>query len=155
MHRGDPGADNDRPDQAAEQGMGGTRRQAEKPGHQIPDNRTDQPSQDDRSRDQLVVKKTTGDRLRDRGGQAGTDQIEEGAENHGGPRSDSAGGDRSGHRVGAVVESVGVVKDEGHGDNRDDNEELCHISPHLERVAWCRSAPGKERSNLAAEGNNR
>ena len=74
--------------------MRGTRRQAEEPGHQIPDNRTDQPSQDDRSRDQLVVKKATGDRLCDRGGQASTDQIEEGTKNNGGPRTDSTGRDR-------------------------------------------------------------
>ena len=43
-----------------------------------------------------------------------------------------------------IMEAVGVVKNEGHGDNRYDNEELCHISPHLERVVWCRSAPGKD-----------
>jgi hypothetical protein len=32
------------------------------------------------------------------------------------------------------MESVGVVKDEGYGDDRYDNEELCHINPHLERA---------------------
>jgi hypothetical protein len=44
-------------------------------------------------------------------------------------RSKSAGGDRPRHGVGAVVEPVGEIEDEGYGDNRDDDEQLCHISP--------------------------
>jgi hypothetical protein len=36
------------------------------------------------------------------------------------------------------VEPVGVIEDEGYGDNRDDEEQLCHISAHPERVVWCR-----------------
>jgi hypothetical protein len=36
------------------------------------------------------------------------------------------------------VESVGEIEDEGYGDNRDDDKQLCHISPHPERVAWYR-----------------
>jgi hypothetical protein len=32
------------------------------------------------------------------------------------------------------MEAVGVVKDEGHGDNRYDDKQLCHSNPHLERA---------------------
>jgi hypothetical protein len=151
VHRGDPGTDNDRPDKPAEQGMRGTRRQPEEPGHQIPNNRTDQPSQDDRSRDQLVVKKTTGDRLRDLSGQTSTYQIEQGTKNHSGPRSDSASRDRPGHRVGAVMEAVGVVKDQGHGDNRYDNEELCHRQSPSGTGGLVSVSTWQRRSNLTAE----
>jgi hypothetical protein len=35
------------------------------------------------------------------------------------------------------VESVGEIEDEGYGDNRDDDKQLYHISPHP-RVARCR-----------------
>ena len=32
------------------------------------------------------------------------------------------------------MEAVREIKDQGYGDNRYDNEQLCHISPHLERA---------------------
>ena len=40
------------------------------------------------------------------------------------PRGQRPGGDRRGDRVGGVVETVGVVEDEGNDDHRDDDRDL-------------------------------
>ena len=73
--------------------------------------------------------KTHRNRLRDRGGQARSHKIEEGAENNRGPRSKSAGGNRPGHSVGTVMEAVHEIKDQGYNDHRGNDEQLRHISP--------------------------
>ena len=61
--------------------------------------------------------KATGDRLCDLGGKAGAEEIEHGGKDYRGTSSERPRGDWPCHSVGAVVEPVGVVKDEGYGDN--------------------------------------
>jgi hypothetical protein len=50
------------------------------------------------------------------------------------------------------MEAIRVIEDQGHSDNRYDNEQLCHISPHGGLVSV---STWQRRSNLAAEVNNR
>ena len=138
VDRGDAGTHDDCADQATEEGVRGAGGQAEQPGEQVPDDRADQPGQDDRSGDECIVEETAGDGLGDLGGEAGSDEIEHRGQDDGGTRLERTGRDRTGHRVGAVVEPVGEVEDEGYGDNRDDDEQHCHVGPHPERVAWYR-----------------
>ena len=49
-------------------------------------------------------------------------RLSSGGEDYRGTWSERPGGDRPRHSVGAVVEPVGVIEDEGYGDNRDDDE---------------------------------
>jgi hypothetical protein len=73
VHRGDSGTDDDGADEAAEKRVRGAGRQPEKPGHEVPDNCAEQPGEDDRNRNQLIIEKTTGDRFRNLGGEARAD----------------------------------------------------------------------------------
>jgi hypothetical protein len=53
------------------------------------------------------------------------------------------------------VKSVGVVKDQGHGNDRYDNEKLCHIKSPSGTGGSVSVSTWQRRSNLAAEVNNR
>jgi hypothetical protein len=35
------------------------------------------------------------------------------------------------------VEAIREIEDQGYGDDRDDDEQLCHINSHPKRVEWC------------------
>ncbi len=73
------GPDPDGPDQPAEQGVRGARRQSDQPGQQIPQDRADQPGEDHPRGDQGVVDDAAGDGLGDLGGQEGADDVEDAA----------------------------------------------------------------------------
>ena len=73
--------------------------------------------------------------LGDFGGQEGADDVQDGGDQYSGPGLEGGGGDRRGHRVGAVMKPVGEVeKQRGDDDHRDDEHRARHrrTSPAFE-----------------------
>ena len=91
---------------------------------QIPQDRGHQPGEDHRRGDEGVVDHAAGDGLGDLGRQERADHVQHGGDQHGRPRPQRTGGDRGGHRVGAVVKTVGEIEeqrrqdDDGHQEQR-------------------------------------
>jgi len=129
------GAHNHCADQTTEESVRRAGWQAEEPGHQVPDDRAQQSSQDDRNRDQRIVEEAARDRLGNLGRQARADDIEDGGKNYCGAGPKGSGCDRPGHGIGAVVEAIREIEDQSYDNDSDHDEQLCHIS-FPSRIGW-------------------
>src|SRR5664280_2207818 len=102
--------------------MTGAGWKTEVPGRQVPDDRSDQPRENDlQSRladEQLLVDDALGDGGRDLEGDEGADEVERRGPENGNARRESPRRDGGCDRVGGVVEAVREVEQEGDRDNR-------------------------------------
>ena len=73
-------------------------------------------------------KQPTRDRFGYRSGQACSGEIEYGGKDDGDARPKSTRRDGPGHRIGTVMKAVGEIEDQGYDNDRDDDEQLGHIS---------------------------
>ncbi len=141
-------SDPDGADQAAEQGVGGARREAHQPGHEVPEDRSDEPREDHPRRDQGVVDDAAGDRLRDFRGQEGADDVESSTDQNRRTGLQRPRGDGRRHRVGGVVESVGEVEGQGRDDD-DRHEERDVVHRSMEAIEGVHSANRRPNRGMA------
>ena len=113
--------------------MRGARRQADKPGDEVPDDRADQ-SGENESRtdgDLLLINDAARDGLRHLSRQKCADQIERSRCDDGGFRLERARGDGGSHGIGGVVKSVREVKYESRDDDEHHHNQSCRIHVSL------------------------
>src|SRR6185369_12583307 len=102
-----------------DESMGGTGRQPEPPGDQIPHDRPDQSAKNDIRRDDLQVDHPAADRLRYAGSEyERRDEIEECGPDHSLTGSQNTRSNNGRHRIGSIVKPVDVVENECDQDDR-------------------------------------
>ncbi len=126
LHPGQPGMGNARSHQSADERMAGRGRDALQPGHDVPEHRPDQSTEDHRGGDQVLVDQPLADRVGDlvkarhgEGEEVGG-EVEEGGEDDRLNRTEKPGRDHRRDRVGGVMESVQEVERQGDGDQPDE-----------------------------------
>jgi hypothetical protein len=111
-----------RADDSSDQRVRRARRQPEVPRREVPDDRSDQPGEDDRRSDEVGVDDPLRDGRRDGERDERADEVQDRRERDGDPRRQRARRDRRRHDVRGVVEAVREVEGErgGHDDDQDD-----------------------------------
>ena len=108
---------------AADQGVRGRGRQAQQPGHHVPDDRAQQSGQNDVLGDDVQLDHAAANRLGNGGSQQERGQeVECSRPDYGQLRREHAGGDDRRDAVGRIVKAVQKVKDE-RGDDGDDQQD--------------------------------
>ena len=98
--------------------MTGTRRQTEEPRNQIPDNRANQGARNSANGDDVCVDHSFSNGCRDRGTSESTGQIEKRRQADRLTRRQHFRGDDGGDRIGRIVKTVDVLKENRHHDDK-------------------------------------
>ena len=118
IQRGRAGRNEDRADHAADERMRRTRWHAEPPSQDAPDDRADEPRDDD----------VAANRLRDARRDHRADEIQDGRANDGDPRPDRTRRHARRNRVRRIMEAVDEIKRERKDDNDEDEGQIRHTS---------------------------